>query len=87
MTSSDSTRASQLSGEDFKSGRLNAGKEDINRDFPTWMNVKSSREDLYRDRQPETVTSSCQSPGFCPPTSMTELLLPPILIMTTEMIQ
>ena len=41
-------------GDDYKSGRLNEGKVDINRDFPTWRDVNSSRDDLFRDRQPET---------------------------------
>ena len=43
-----------FAGEDFKSGRLNERKKDINRDFPTWRDVNSSRDDLYDDRQPET---------------------------------
>ena len=39
---------------DYGDGRTNEGSEDLNRDFPTWQQENSSRETLFRGRQPET---------------------------------
>ena len=46
-------------GENFKSGRLNDDKKDINRDFPTWKDIKKSRKEIYTNRQPETKVVKC----------------------------
>ena len=41
-------------GDDFRSGRLNHEKKDINTDFPTLQDVGKGRETLFSKRQPET---------------------------------
>ena len=52
------------SGENFRSGRLNNKKKDLNRDFPTWKDVGQSIERLLTGRQPETKVFLPVSP-FC----------------------
>lgn len=42
------------SGANYKTGRYNEGNKDLNRDFPTWREINSSKENLFANRQPET---------------------------------
>jgi len=42
------------SGADYKAGRFNEGDTDLNRDFPTWRDINSTRENMFHKRQPET---------------------------------
>ena len=51
-------------GENFRSGRLNNNKKDLNRDFPTWKDVGQSTERLLTGRQPETKVFLPESPFF-----------------------
>ena len=45
---------SSLTGGDYKTGRYNEGKRDLNRDFPTYREVNLTRQELEEGRQPET---------------------------------
>jgi len=42
------------SGGDYKTGRYNEGKRDLNRDFPTWQEVGQDYQEYMQGRQPET---------------------------------
>ena len=42
-------------GGNFEAGRLNEGKVDLNRDFPTWRDLGKSDEELKAGRQKETI--------------------------------
>ena len=41
-------------GENYVAGRYNEGKRDLNRDFPTWIELDANKSNLDVGRQPET---------------------------------
>jgi hypothetical protein len=43
-----------FTGADYETGRFNEGDRDLNRDFPTWRDINSTRENIFLKRQPET---------------------------------
>jgi len=50
----DRAEEGACSGADYRTGRYNEGRADLNRDFPTWRDVNETMDSLYANRQPET---------------------------------
>ena len=60
-----------FAGGDYKTGRYNEGNKDLNRNFPTWMDLGKNISELKKDREPETKVGSIrlvsiQSPAKVP---------------------
>ena len=55
----DRAKEGKCSGQGFSSGRNNGGFKDLNRDFPTWKDMRNLRQgnkshDIFKSRQKET---------------------------------
>ncbi|XP_023336204.1 carboxypeptidase D [Eurytemora carolleeae] len=50
----DRSKEGKCFGGDYKTGRYNEGRKDLNRDFPTWRDTNKSLNQNMKGRQPET---------------------------------